>query len=650
MTRKTLSPLVALATIFVLSSSACTSREPGPSIDPRPVGECRLYTISTGDRVCLMTEPQGPAMQRDLATRSDGLVVEALGDPTAPGPLPSRVNLREQYLDGCLQVRNQGECGWCVGHSAGAALDALYCAEGCPPPRVSMAHLWSNGHGGTIGDCGPGWQVADGLAAVTTTALVPESEWPYTNGGRGMTSTRPSNAELMRSGRYRATGHTMIADDANKVDNIRRALASGRTVSVWSGVCFGQGWSNGTGTIPAPMLPCGPMNADGTQQQYDGYHAYTIVGYDDATGEYLALNSWGTGWGDGGYMRLSAGFMQNEVSGGGYLADIDRSAGGCEMPDAGMIDAGSRDAGPPSDGGPRPDSGVDAGPPADPRVVDRCAAIADCNRCSVTSGCMSCDGRCVAANATRTGAADGSACGTSATSPEQCAAPMGACAMHADCGACAMDASCAWCGSRNVCVGWPADAAACSSGDRVATRSDQCNDVTGSCATAMTCEACQMLDGCGWCNSSARSIHAVGSEPCVGGGATHADRAACEGDYYGRVGMCPMPDAGMPDAGPLEDAGPMSGDAGPMPGNDAGACSAAQDSCSATRMCCGSLVCNGGSCCGLPSSSCRTGNDCCPGIECVSGRCACRAMGASCRQTVDCCGSTVCRGGTCQRP
>lgn len=623
----------------------CTSRTPATrSIDPSPVGDCILFTLDNGDRVCLMSEPQGTTVRGELARRSDGLVVDSLTDPTAAGPLPPRVNLREQYLDGCLQVRNQGECGWCVGHSTGAALDALYCAEGCPPPRVSMAHLWSNGHGGVIDDCGPGWQVADGLAAVTNTPLVPESAWPYTNGSRGMNDTRPSDAELMRNGRYRATGHTMIANDANKVDNIRRALASGRTVSVWSGVCFHEGWNNGLATIDAPMGPCGPMKPDGTREQYDGYHAYTIVGYDDATGEYLALNSWGTGWGDGGYMRLTAAFMQSQVIGGGYLQDIDRSAGGCEMPDAGVADAGT-----PSDAGPATDTGVpsDAGPRVDPRLTDRCAAITDCGTCTVTSGCLSCNGRCVVANSSRTAAADGSSCGALARQPDECPAPTGACSAHTDCGACAMDANCAWCGGptggRGICVGWPGDAAACSSGARVATRGDQCNDVTATCAMAATCDACQMLDGCGWCNSSSRSIHAVGSEPCVGGGATHSDRAACAGEYFGQGTMCPMPDAGV-----VEDAG-VAADANTM-GNDAGACGAAQQACDDTRMCCGSLVCNAGTCCGLPTTTCGSSSDCCPGIECVSGRCACRPEGESCRETIECCGSTVCRAGTCQRP
>lgn len=620
-----------LGSVVASSTVACTPAAPSSRTptDSPPNGTCELFTLENGQDVCLMSEPQGHSVASQLQA-AGGVQVEALTDPATSGPVPTRVDLRSQYLDGCLQVRNQGECGWCVGHAAGATLDALYCAEGCPPPRVSMAHLWSVGHGGTIGDCGPGWYVDEGLAAVASNTLVSESTWPYTNGSRGMNSTRPSSAELAMQGRYGATGYTMIADDADKVTNIKRALASGRAVSVWSGVCFSQGWQNGTTVIDTPTGGC-----------VDGYHAYTIVGYDESTGEFLALNSWGTNWGNGGYMRLTAGFVQTEVKGGGYLHQIDRSHGGCEMPDGGV-----RDAGTPGDGGSADGGGLDGGTGTGSTSLDsRCAAITDCATCTVTSGCVQCGTACVAADATRTGAADGRSCASVAATPDACPAPSGACAAHTDCGTCAADATCAWCGSRGICVGWPGDAASCSSGDRVATRTDQCNDATHACTAATDCASCQALTGCGWCDSPARSIHATGSEPCVGGGTDHSDRTGCDGYWYGTAGMCPMPDAGMgtDDAGATTDAGVTT-----TP-NDAGACSHAQEPCGMTEDCCSGMICEALSCCGPISSACTTSSDCCAGIECVDGTCACRERGQSCTQTTECCGSDVCRG-TCQAP
>lgn len=631
-------PLLLLVTVLVTSGAlgaGCVDdpvirHHPEPT-PPRvePVGTCNLFTLDDGRRVCLMSEPQGRSVAADMAARSDGVSVEPLLDPSWVGPTPPRVDLREQFLNGCLQVRNQGECGWCVGHAAGAALDALYCEAGCPPARVSMAHLWSSGHGGAIDDCGSGWYVDQGLAAVTSTALVPEADWPYTNGSRGMNETRPSEADLARGGRYRATGYTSLGPGEHSPETIKRVLASGRVAVVSSGVCFGEGWSGGRDVIHAPTAPCGAGGAE-----YDGYHAYSIVGYDEATGEFIGLNSWGTDWGEGGYMRFGADFIESQILDVAYLTDIDRSAGGCELPDAGVPDGGLSDAGV-SDGG-----AGDAGPSADPRVVAACEAITDCASCAATSGCLSCDGRCVAANATRDGAADGRSCASTATSTSDCEIPTTECSTLADCGACASAAGCSWCGSRGACVSWPSQSAFCSGSDRVATRSDQCNDVTGACAGATTCDACQALDGCGWCNSASRSIHASGSEPCVGGGAVFSDRTSCEDDYFGAAGECPMPEP--TEAGVDADAGP------PRP--DAGSCEAAQGSCGSALECCDSLICVAGSCCGLPSTECSSSGDCCGGVECVEGRCACRPSGASCRQTLDCCGSDVCHGGVCQQP
>lgn len=625
------------------SLAACANDVPTrsrPSVSGAPRGDCVFFEISTGQRVCVLTEPQAGTVERELEARG-GVRVESLGNPLDTSMLPSRVDLREQGLAGCLQVRNQGECGWCAGHAAVSALDALYCVEGCPSPRASIPHLWSNGHMGTIGDCGPGWYLHEALDTATSAPLVPESDWAFANGARAINVRRPSNAQLMMNGRYRATGYTMIANwgpqPSDKLERIKAALASGRAVPVASGICFNGGWFSGTSVIDVPPSNC---NAAGNGP-HDGHHAYLLVGYDDTTGEFLALNSWGTGWGDGGYVRLTTNFVRQEIYAAGYFEDIDRNHGGCDVPDGGVPDAGvaaETDA--------ALDASSDAGSTA-PGVDARCASIARCDECAATTGCMHCGDRCVAANATRTAPQDGSACASPTTSPSSCAPTPGRCTTHLDCETCASNPTCAWCHGR--CVSWPADSAICH-GSRVATRSNQCNDVLGRCETAPDCQTCLMRDGCGWCEAQAANIHATSNSRCVGGTDIHSDRASCVMGWYGPTAMCPMPDAGV-DAGTsnVPDAGGQVLDAG-GPTADSDTCVAAQQTCNETTRCCGSLVCSAGVCCGLPSSECRNSDDCCPGIECVAGRCQCRQSGESCRETRDCCGSDVCRDGTCQRP
>ena len=58
--------------------------------------------------------------------------------------------------------------------------------------------------------------------------------------------------------------------------------------------------------LPAPGYLYGGPSYDA---EYLGGHAVTIVGYDDSRGALKMANSWGTGWGNGGYCWLSYDFV-----------------------------------------------------------------------------------------------------------------------------------------------------------------------------------------------------------------------------------------------------------------------------------------------------------------------------------------------------
>lgn len=623
-------------------------------------GECRVFVLDNGQEVCLMTEPQGPVIEEEVARR--GLSVEPLREVDWRGALPASVNLREAFLDGCLQVRNQNDCGWCVVHAVGTTLDALYCAEGCQAPRVSMPHVYANGHGGHIGDCGVGWSTLDALRSLTTTPLVHESVWPYTSGSRAMMASRPSDEDLRRLGRYRATGMRSIARGPNMLENFKRVLASGRAVTVWSGVCFNAGWSSGTAPIPAPTPPCA---RDG-RSRYDGYHAYVLVGYDDATRTFLAVNSWGDDWGEAGFMRLTYDFVEQEVSGGGYLDQIDRDHGGCDpepmpMPDGGAPDGGpleggvaadagaggGRDGGvsPVRDGGTSPvrdgggaaeDGGVGPGPVL-PTPAERCAAISNCATCAATAGCVYCDGRCVRADPSGSGPAEGR-CTELYTRAVQCTVPpTDPCTAHTDCSACTGDDRCAWCQTRRTCLSWPSGWASCTDG-RIATASDQCNDVTRVCDGARMCSACTAIEGCGWCGASSR---------CGGGDARGSDRLGCSGMWVGPGEMCPAPDAGT---GGSDGGAPIR--------TDASTCGMAGSPCMSDGHCCDGLACVAGGCvdpasCGVYGRSCTSAFQCCRGLSCLPqtfGSTAlqcCIGWNAYCRSDHECCGHMRCIDNVC---
>lgn len=614
----------ALATLVLLLAACETPHIGSPPPSSTRASNCVPMQLANGQRVCLQAEPLGPTSA--TRTTHDGASVQPLTDPDLSGMLPTSVDLRTTILNGCIQMRNQGECGWCTVHAVGNALDALYCAEGCGPTRVSMPALWYSGHGNQLGalDCDTGWGLDQGIQAVTSSPSVAESVWPFSGSIRSMLDAQPS--DLTQDPRTMAMGSTPIAitnDDA-ELDAMKHVLASNRAVVVWSGVCPNSEWRDGSSTIHSPTSDCSDADR--------GYHAYNLVGFDDTTQEFLALNSWGTSWGQAGYMHISYEWVRTEILGAYYLSQIDRSHGACAAPDM-MTTA-----------------------------TTRCGAIQGCDACTSTSGCVFCDGNCVAADAAH-------GCQNTVLDPSVCPLPINNCGIHNDCGDCAADPACAWCsgrGDHGACLAWPGDYLSCEDGSRVATATDQCNTATGTCARATDCDSCAALEGCGWCES--------GSPQCTGASSTNPDSEACAMGFVAYGESCSAADAGPAemDAGmdhaDASSSDPDAGtpDAGSMCSTLAcGDCVATFgcEFCQADRRCyddseaaaCTSDVTRDGAACDVchdPGGTCNSDADCCfagssPSIQCIDHVCSdtsmCVLNGGACTFG----GAGCCGGGTC---
>lgn len=600
---------------------------------------CVEVDLDDGRTVCLLSA--SPVL---LAGPTSGVSVEALTafDPSAP--LEPSVDLRPRFLDGCLQVRDQGRCGWCVDHSIASALDALYCANGCPPALASIPHLREEAEGAVREDsCSHGLFVTDGLTAAISSWLVNERVWPYAASSRAMRSTRPSSAALASGPRYHASGWESVppTHDAAQLDTMKRVLASGRVLMVSSGVCWRQGWSNGTAVIDVPTGTCGRGPG------YDGYHQYVLLGYDDRRREFIGLNSYGESWGDRGYGRFTYEYVRRELDGIYYFDDMMRrtwdDGDACPMPDTA---------------------------PAD--LEGRCAAIDDCGSCASTLGCLYCDGRCTAAAANGTSPATGT-CTSAVASAEACPVPVSqSCSPAGDCDSCTRRDGCMWCGAR--CVAWPEDRAACS-GRRAAADPPQCAAAVGLCARASDCSTCVAEPGCGWCVG-------VG---CVGGESVPDDTECAEEAWTPSGGTCegtppPAPECGaldcltcMTTSGcsycPSSSECMASSEASTCDGGttlDVGACGQCRDrrgTCADRWGCCGAATtptvqcidnfCEDTSMCVQSRSRCLLdGADCCGGSMCGlaldgSQRC-CTAAGGTCREHADCCGNESCIGGVCR--
>jgi len=207
--------------------------------------------------------------------------------PTFEGDLPPSVDWRQ--TEGVVTaVKNQGQCGSCWAFSATETMESLYAlATGETAPILAPQQLVScmsnpNDCGGT-GGCGGATQPL-AFNYTETTGLTLESNYPY----RAQT-LKCHERDIVPV--VKNTGVVQLP--SNDPTALLGAVATVGPVSI-SVDAGGQGWSYYAGGVYTDA--CG----------FDVDHAVQLVGYGEDSGNlyWLVRNSWGSGWGEGGYIRL----------------------------------------------------------------------------------------------------------------------------------------------------------------------------------------------------------------------------------------------------------------------------------------------------------------------------------------------------------
>lgn len=201
--------------------------------------------------------------------------------------LPDAFDWRDQ--NGCTPIRNQAGCGSCW---AFATIGALECSikirDGV---SVDLSEQWlvscnQNGWG-----CGGGWYAFDYFLSETDpcgdVGAVMESDFPYT-----------------------ATDQFCSCPYVHYY-----------TIDNWGYIGKPYGWAE-VDAVKQAILDYGPVavgvSATSAMQTYNGgifnscvageiNHSVVLVGWDDNQGDggiWIMRNSWGTGWGEQGYMRI----------------------------------------------------------------------------------------------------------------------------------------------------------------------------------------------------------------------------------------------------------------------------------------------------------------------------------------------------------
>jgi C1A family cysteine protease len=231
------------------------------------------------DQLCGLKEPEGwrsRANFNEMTATSSSAV------------LPSAFDWRT--YNGCTPIRNQGGCGSCWAFATVGALEcAIKIREGS---SVDLSEQWLLSCNQAGWSCGGGWYahsyhglLADGCNG---TGAVLESDFSYDAWETPCACPYPHHY-VIDSWAYIGGNNSVTGVEAMK----RAILEYGPiSVSVYASDYF-QAYRNGIFSY----------STNGTIN-----HSVVLVGWDDSQGSngiWIMRNSWGSGWGEGGYMRIA---------------------------------------------------------------------------------------------------------------------------------------------------------------------------------------------------------------------------------------------------------------------------------------------------------------------------------------------------------
>ncbi len=223
------------------------------------------------DELCGLKEPKD---WRETGVFDGGYQQEAT--------LPASYDLRA--LGKVSGIRNQGSCGSCWAFGTLASYEGAILFNGGANEDLSEQFLLDCNSQGY--SCNGGWWVFNEL----TNGAPKESCYPYVaykqNCQTGCTKYYPLSAWY----------YVGSSSGVPSVTDIKNAIYTYGVVGVAVYVdSYFQSYTSGVFNGSAS----GSVN-----------HAVALVGWDDAGGYWIMKNSWGTGWGESGYMRIAYGSQQ----------------------------------------------------------------------------------------------------------------------------------------------------------------------------------------------------------------------------------------------------------------------------------------------------------------------------------------------------
>jgi C1A family cysteine protease len=259
--------------------------------NPWVQGFTSMTALTEEERVLRLGVPPTPGMPvaeletdvEQAAAAASAAVAEAVGAPAS-------FDLRNvSGVNYSTPVRDQGACGSCVAFGVVATMEGIgrfTARRPSLPVDLSEAHLYYC-HGAAAGaKCNTGWWPDQACNAARDKGIAFEDYFPYVPGDRacGVNADWPNHKANVSAWQYLNNNPAGMKEGISTYGAVIACLDVYQDFfSYRSGV-----YRHVTGN-------------------YAGGHCVSLIGYDDAAGCWIGKNSWGTGWGDGGYFRIAYG-------------------------------------------------------------------------------------------------------------------------------------------------------------------------------------------------------------------------------------------------------------------------------------------------------------------------------------------------------
>ncbi len=255
-------------------------------------GETEISRLSDADR----------QLRLGHIRSTDTMGMPMLGTPTSQqaATYPTALDWRSNGGDYVTSIKDQGACGSCWAFASVAGFESTYLISTKQPggnfDESEQIMLSCSGAGSCSGGTTSG-----ASAWLQSTGDAPENYYPYT-GTNGSCSAALSGwqaqAKKIASWAWVTTSSPTVAQLKAGLNTYGPLVT---TMAVYQDFFY---YTSGIYEYASGSLA--------------GYHAVTIVGYNDAQQYFIVKNSWGTGWGEQGFFQIGYSELTSPTQFGQY--------------------------------------------------------------------------------------------------------------------------------------------------------------------------------------------------------------------------------------------------------------------------------------------------------------------------------------------